>query len=459
MPNPARKALFERGHVVGDLARSYVPDGILIGGPPLTLEERVRETRDAIDRGAQVIYEASFLEDGVFVAVDILERNADGYSLMEVKSTLSVKDQHIPDIAVQLHVLERAGLKVMRAELMHLNKACRYPNLTNLFLREDVTNAARAWCADLSDRIRDLRLTLSGELPSVPVGSHCDEPYECAFKDRCWPPMPEHSVMTLFGIRKKKASELVSSGCPTIHDLPASYKSTGAVARQIASVKSGELVVEHGLMLALSAFTTPIAFLDFETVMPAIPCWNECSPFDQIPVQFSVHVVDECGLRHHSWLADGAEDPRPALADALILACKNTGTVLAYYASFEKARLHELAKALPTRAAELLEIKSRVEDLHPVVRDYTYHPAYGGSFSIKSVLPALVPGLGYDDLDVADGQAAAALLERVLLDANQLPAAEMLALREALLQYCERDTYGMFKLFCRLRELAGMPQV
>ncbi|MBK8168717.1 MAG: DUF2779 domain-containing protein [Sandaracinaceae bacterium] len=455
VPTPFLQSIFDHGNVVGEVARGYVPHGLLIGGPPLSLEDRAQRTREAIDAGARVIYEAAFLADGVFVAVDILERVSDGYVLIEVKSTLDVGDKHIPDVAVQLYALERAGLNVVRAELMHLNRECRYPDLTNLFVREDVTERAREALQSMPAQIARLQSILAGELPTVAIGGHCSTPYACAFERRCWPAKEADGITTLHNLRKAKAAKMIAAGCVSITQLPSDYRATGPAARQIESLRSGHSIIDARLGNALRQFTPPLAFLDFETIAPPIPRWPGLAPMAKVPVQFSVYTVDENGEREHPWLAEGALDPRPALADALLTACAGAQTVLAYQAEFEKSRIKELAAALPDRAAALLDLESRIADVLPVVRDFTYHPAYGGSFSLKKVLPALVDGLGYDDLELADGASAATLLEKLLFDSASLGAEGVAHARSVLTKYCGRDTYGLVRLHARLWELAA----
>jgi hypothetical protein len=213
-------------------------------------------------------------------------------------------------------------------------------------------------------------------------------------------------------------------------------------------------VVEPGLGDALSTIVAPVAFLDFETIAPAIPVWAGCQPYGIIPVQMSCHVQGEDGrLVHHAFLADGPGDPRPAIAHAVLDACAGAGTVVAYGASFELRCLDHLAAAVPHVATELHQVRDRVVDLLAIVRDNVYHPGFGGSFSIKSVLPALVPGLGYDDLAIADGAVASARLESLLLGGDAMQEDDRQALRHNLLAYCGRDTLGMVKLWERLRTL------
>jgi hypothetical protein len=136
---PEQQAIFDIGHLVGERACAEFPGGVLIDAPHDDFDARVALTRTAIEAGAPAIFEASFFEDDIFVAVDVLERTAHGWVLVEVKSTTKVKPQHLPDAAIQAHVLRRAGLTVERVELMHLNRGCRYPDLSNLFTRADIT--------------------------------------------------------------------------------------------------------------------------------------------------------------------------------------------------------------------------------------------------------------------------------------------------------------------------------
>jgi hypothetical protein len=294
---------------------------------------------------------------------------------------------------------------------------------------------------------------LSGNLPKIETGEHCSSPYPCPFTDRCWPVLQPHHLSTIYRINSKTLAKLIDDGLESIHDLPEGFTSGKIASRQIDSVRRGKLVVEPGLGEALSGIVGPIAFLDFETINPAIPAWPGCGPYQQVPVQFSCHVQTARGVRRHEWLANGKEDPRPAFARELIAACDGAASILAYNAPFEKARIAEVWKAIPALQAQLSTIHARLQDLLPIVRNHVYHPDFNGSFSIKNVLPALIPDLGYQDLDIRDGGTAAAVLESLLFD-EAVSAMEKNRLRKQLLDYCERDTQAMVRLYARLRELA-----
>jgi predicted RecB family nuclease len=297
---------------------------------------------------------------------------------------------------------------------------------------------------------------LAGPLPEVPIGDHCTRPYECPFLARCWPKLPEHHVSSLYRIERRRALELEADGYATIYDLPSDLELSVIHARQVKAVQTGRLVVEPALKAALAAFRSPLAFLDFETVSLAIPRWPGCRPWQIVPVQFSVHAEGRGGgFAHYEWIAEGPEDPRPALAQALVEACAGARAVVAYYASFERDCLRQLREAVPPLGRELERIERRLVDLLPVVRNHVYHPDFGGSFSIKKVLPALVPGLSYGDLEIADGERATVELLRLMFAGDAMAPADRAALRGALLRYCERDTWAMVKLLERLRGLVA----
>lgn len=455
-PDAMTQAVFDQGTNVGALARTYVPGGTLIDFPYHQTQKKLEATAAALAAGAPVIYEASFSADRVFVAVDILERLGDGYGLIEVKSSTGAKPEHCPDAAIQVHVLRNAGVDVRRVEIMHLDRACIFPDLGDLFARTDVTREVTDLLPEIPEQVQRQLSMLEGALPEVAIGPHCSTPYECPFVSRCWADLPEHHVNTLYRIGKQ-AWELVAQGTGRIHDLPANMALNPTAERQRRSVVSGRLIVEPSLRGALKEFEPPLAFLDFETINPAIPVWDGCHPYDNIPVQFSCHrQKPDGGYEHVEWLADGPGDPRPAIAQALVAACAGARTILAYNASFEKTCLRGLGAALgPQTAVSMEGIATRIKDLLPAVRDHVYHPGFGGSFSLKSVLPVLVPGLSYDELEVSDGGIATLELQRLLLRGETLVEAEKTRLREALLRYCELDTWGTVQLLERLRELAG----
>jgi hypothetical protein len=456
VPDPRRQAIFDRGHEVGALARERFPGGVLLDFGPDQRAERLEATGAALAAGARVLFEASFSAGGVFAALDVLERRGAGFGLVEVKSTLDVKEEHLPDVAAQLHAVRAAGLDVRIAEHMHLNRACTFPDLSDLFVREDVTVQAEALLPAIPDQLRRMRDALDRPLPAVAPGEQCERPHPCPFWARCHPPLPPHHVSTLYQVRRPRLEGWQAAGVELLRDLPGDAPLTPIQARQVRAVKAGRAVVEDGLAAALAAIEPPVAFLDFETVAPAVPVWSGCHPYDAVPVQLSCHVLGPCGAAvHHAHLAEPGGDPRPAIAEAVVRACGEARTVVAYNAPFESRCLDRLAVAVPRLAGRLQAIRARLVDLLPIVRDHVYHPDFGGRFGLKAVAPTLVPGAGYGDLAIADGDTASTELERLLLAPGSVPEAECEPLRARLLAYCARDTEVLVKVTERLGALAA----
>jgi hypothetical protein len=454
-PDASLQALFDMGNRVGERARQEFPGATLIDLDYRKPHRAVDATRRAIEEGATVILEASFFEDNIFVAVDVLSKESDGWVVTEVKATKSVKDQHYPDAAIQAHVVERAGLPVARVELMHLNGEHRHPDEGPLFTRADITDEVGALRDGIPAQAAAQSRMLAGELPDVAPGPHCTTPYDCPFLARCHAPAPDHAIEELNGIRAPDLAALREQGVDTIAQIPSDFPLKPLHARHRAAVLQNGSIVEPGLQRALAAYRYPIAMLDFETVGPALPVWDGCSPLTAVPVQFSVHTIHEHGeVTHSAYLAEGQGDPRPAVAQAVVEALDGAATILAWHANVEKRCLRQLAEAAPDHATALLEAHDKTEDLLVVVKNHFYHPDFRGSFSIKNVVPAILPDLAYDALDVADGMAASNLLESVLCRPEALSDDQREELTAQLRAYCEHDTAVMVSLFGVLQELA-----
>ena len=249
-------------------------------------------------------------------------------------------------------------------------------------------------------------------------------------------------------------SAVTGQGIERLKDIPENTALSAPQARQVRAAKIGKVVVEEGLAKALGKLQAPVAYLDFETINPAIPVWKGCGPYMQIPVQLSCHVVGARGATtHHEHLADGSGDPRPALAEAVVRACAGATTVVAYNASFEKRCLQHLADNVPSQRAALKAVIEKLVDLLPIVRDHVYHPDFGGGFGMKAVAPALVVGLDYSELEIGEGGTASAVLEGILLRGEAISGTDLKKLRGQLLEYCELDTLAMVKVVERLRQL------
>jgi hypothetical protein len=454
-PDSATMGRMRQGNVVGQRACEEFPGGVLIDLPYDDYDGKIEATRKALADGAPAIFEASFREDGVFVAVDILERVDGGYNVIEVKASNETKDKHIPDVAVQAHVVRAAGLDVRRCEVMTLNRDHRHPDVGPLFIREDVSDRVADIMGQVPEAIEAQIGVLNGPAPDLALGHHCTGGHGCPFRSRCWPQEPD-SVNRLHMMWATKKLDLLEDGVESILDVPDDVRLNVIQTRQREALRAGRMIVEPGLGPALDALEVPIGFLDFETMQRALPPYDGLWPWAQLTAQFSYHEQAADGtVRHVEWLADELEDPREPLARAMIDACRDARVILVYHQPFESTRIRELAEALPHLADDLLDIRGRLLDLKRIVMDHVYHPGFEGSFSLKKVLPVLVPDLGYDDLEIQGGGDAMVDIARLLLDPESFAPGEREQLRTDLLAYCERDTLAMVKLLERLRELAG----
>jgi predicted RecB family nuclease len=296
----------------------------------------------------------------------------------------------------------------------------------------------------------ELRVLVMPTPPEIPTGPHCTNPVTCEFFDRCNPPRPTDHVGYLPRLHASAAEELEEMGVESIHDIPEDFSLTDRQRIACTSVQTGQPWFSAELGKELESLTYPLCFMDFESANPATPRFSGMRPFDQLPFQWSLHVQrqPEAEPEHYEFLATDVGDPRREFITSLCGALGESGSIVVY-AAFESQRLSELATWLPKFAGRIKRVQSRLWDLLPVVRNHVYHPAFGGSFSLKAVLPALVPEMTYDGMSVSDGQAAGlaweSLLGGVLIDN------EREAIGSALLRYCEQDTLALLRLHEVLR--------
>jgi len=455
-PDKVLQDLFDQGHQVGELARTRYPGGVLIERSDTARAERVAATEAALDSDAPAVFEATFIADDTYVAIDVLEKRGEGHHLIEVKASNSQKEEHVPDVAVQAYIAAACGVEINSAEVMHLNKEFRNPDVGDLFARTDVTEAVAKFLPNVADELARQQAMLAGDLPDVPIGLHCFEPRDCPFMKRCWPDSPDH-IVQLCGVGPKRAAAYFQRGIQWIRDLPPTEKLNFQQRRQLKAMAENRLIVEPTLAKELKPFNTAerLGFLDFETIMRAVPVWPGMAPWQQAPAQFSYHERQPDGTYTHAeFLAEGPADARPPLVEAMINATAQADRVV-MYTSFEKTRIREMQQAVPQLAAELAALQAKLLDLHPVMRNCVYHPGFNGSYSLKEILTPLVPELTYDDLVIVDGRVASVEIARLLFVAGKIPRHEHDRVRKDLLNYCERDTWAMVKLLEKLEELVS----
>jgi hypothetical protein len=448
---PSQQALFDTGHKVGELASRLFPGGVLIREDHFHHEEAVQTTRNVLqDPNVDSIFEAAFIYNDVRIRVDILKRLDNGqWNMIEVKSSTSVKDIHLPDVAIQYYVLKESGLNINRVLLLLINNQYVYDgndlDLENFFSFFDVTDEALSIQNEMPSSIDEQKQMLSAQAaPVIQPSRHCNNPFTCEFWEYCTKDMPEHWVLDLYGISQKKLDELTGMNVEDIKDIPDAFNLTELQERMRKSVKNNEAFISKRLHARLKDVEYPVHFLDFETVNPAIPRYAHTSPYQVIPFQWSDHILYKDGsLVHKEYLCDDDRDPREDFTRTLLDALGEQGTIF-IYTTYEKTIVERLVDHFSQYRDDLFRIPNRFKDLCAIIRHYFYHPGFHGSFSLKSVLPVLVPEMNYDTLFIKDGSHASFEYLR-LIHPNTL-SEEKEKIKEHLLVYCRQDTLAMVKI-------------
>ena len=448
-----QQAIFDRGTAIGELAQQRYPGGVLVGHAPWERTEAVVETRKLLqDPSVPAIYEAAFEHQNVFVRVDILRRVENGWELIEVKAaTRPDKEVFRLDTAIQYWVVAGAGLTISRAGVLVLNRDYVYPggdyDLDELFVLGDTTEYCLDMQEDIGERVSGFHKMLAGgHPPSVGIGDHCFSPYTCPYYGSCTAGMvfPEHPVDHLYRLSIRQRDQLKAMGVATIPEVPEDFPLSPIQQRIREAVLTGNAWQSQDLKSELATAQWPRRYLDFEAYQPALPPYPGLRPFEALPFQFSLHTERSDGtLTHSEYLHEENSDPRRPLALALIDALGETGSIVVY-SSYERRMIRLLAEQLPDLRQRLLVLEDRLWDLLPVVRNHFYHPDFGGSFSIKSVLPALLPNEGWGELEISDGQEAAVRYEQSLDSSGHDQRAGIF---RDLKAYCRQDTLAMVRLF------------
>jgi hypothetical protein len=448
-----------QGNMIGELAWQRFPRGMLIEEAPWK-PEAAKRTAECVRNKKKYIYEAvARLKTGELCAADILRRNADGsHDIIEVKSSSEVKEYHILDVSFQRYVFRKAGYKIRKCHVMTLNSAYEREgdlDLKKLFTLNDVTGALDS-LAQVERNIAALRAMLAGKEPNCAIGAACGAFYPCKFEAHCWRGVPEYSV---FNVVKMEEAEALYQEHKTadLKKLAPFISVTGKKQNDLECFLRKKTVrAPEQLQEFLNQLQYPLYFLDYETINSAVPLFDGTKPYQQVPFQFSLHILDKPGaaLRHVEYLHAQRTDPRPRLVRALVKACGKKGSVIAYYAPFEKGRNDELARAFPEHASALRVINDRVVDLFEPFRGrHLYSYKQQGSASIKKVLPAFT-SMSYAGLDIGDGQVASSMYLAFMNGLlSRQEAGKMFA---DLRVYCGQDTMAMVELLKVVREQAAV---
>ena len=479
------QAIFDQGHLVGEYARKIFREGIEVGKDLIEYESVVKKTYEILrEMGVEVklplafhpvfnntdgfhrlealgtlrgtlsprkpLFEAAFLYKNAYARVDILDPVGKlKWDIIEVKSSTTVKEVNLHDLALQWYTYSGAGLTINKCYLMHINnKYVREGEIDpeQLFVKVDVTDQVIPLLDAVEQRLEEMvKVIAVKRSPEIPIGPHCSYPYECIMTEVCWKFLPKHNPHTLSRLSSKKAFALIEHGIWDVRNIDANAKLSEKQKIQIESVRTNKPHVEkEEIKEFLDGLEYPLYYLDFETIGSAVPVYDKTRPFEQIPFQFSLHIQSEPGARpeHVGFLAEGKDDPRSEFLTELQKHLGAKGTILTYNAPFEKGVLKNASAAIGGYSQWNEMIQARIVDLlDPFRAFHYYHPDQLGSASIKSVLPAIT-GKGYDGMAIADGGTASSGYLRVTFG-EDVSEEERNKVRKNLVEYCTLDTMAM----------------
>jgi len=449
--------VFDQGHLVGDCAKRLFPGGIDIQHDDFM--DNVATTKKLIAE-RKPLFEAGILAGAIYSRLDILNPLGDDkWEIIEIKSGTSAKDVYVDDVSFQKHCCDKAGLEIGTCKLGFINSQyVRAGEIDphKLFILDDISARVDEVSEGIEERVLGLHKVISDKAcPEASIGPHCLAPYECLLRAECWGFLPENSIFDLRGGKTRQFS-LFEQGILSIEGIPDDIPLSRQQKIQKECVMTGKVHVEkEEIRRFLDKLEYPLYYLDFETFGPAIPIYDGTRPYQDIPFQFSLHVVesDTSEPVHHSFLAEGTEDPRPHILRELRTLLGSDGSIIAYNAGFEEGVLRELVDAFPNYTDWLADILPRMVDLlFPFTNFHYYSASQKDTASLKKVLPA-VTGKGYEELGIGAGMDASVAYGRILC--GNPTQEEIAKVRADLLKYCKLDTEGMIWIVDKLKELSA----
>jgi hypothetical protein len=453
-PDESQELIFDTGTDVGVLATSLYPEGIKVSEG--NFMENINQTKTLLDKN-KPLFEPGFMVDDLFSRGDILVPNDnDTWDIVEVKSSTKLKEVNIHDVSFQKLVYEKAGLKIDKCYVMHIDKTyVRNGDIEpeKLFIKEDITEQVKEFEVGIKERVKDMKAVLNGKKPKIDIGNYCNNPTDCSLTDDCWDFLPKGNVFDLTR-GGKRSWELYSKNIIKIKDIPNEFKLSEKQEIQRQAALTGKPHVEPAnIKKFIDGLNYPLYYFDFETINPAVPIFNGMSPYQKIPFQYSLHIqeTEDGELKHVSFLADHKKDPREEILKSMQENLGTEGTILAWNQSFEIGVIKELVANFPEYEEWGSQTIKRVDDLIIPFRQFNYYNSIQkGSASLKNVLPALTD-LSYDNLEIGNGADASSLYHRMVID--ELQPFEVEKIRTDLETYCTQDTYAEVVILKELRKL------
>jgi hypothetical protein len=454
----AQEAIFAQGTSVGELATQLFPGGVDCTPESFyDFQKAVIRTQEEIKKGTKIIYEAAFQYNGVLAALDILVKDEKGWKAYEVKSSTSISETYQLDATIQYYAITNSGIDLQDISIVYINNEYEKNgpiDVKQLFTIESVKEIVLELLPGIPNKVAALKnVLLQKEIPAVDIGPHCSDPYACDFAGHCWKHVPDNSIFNIAKLKSGKKFEFYRKGIISFNDIPADAPLNENQWMQVTSELNNETHInKKKIKEFVNELHYPLYFMDFETFSTAVPIFDKSRPYQQLVFQYSLHIQSASNgeLIHKEFLAETNEnDPRIPFIEKLIADCGNKGDILVYNVGFERGKLADLALTFPKYSSKIDKIIERLKDLMvPFQQRWYYTPAMQGSYSIKKVLPALVPELSYDDLNISEGGTASSTFAAMLIGEFEGDVAQT---RKDLLDYCKLDTLAMVEILKKLK--------
>ena len=455
------RAMFDIGNKIGEYAQKLYPEGLRVEWSR-DLKLNAERTLSAVEQ-RKPLFESAAIYNGAYAQADILvPAGENGWDIIEVKASGEVKPEHNREVAFQKFVYEKAGICIDRCYLMRVNKDyVRMGEIEpeKLLIMDELSDRVAELMPDIEKSIETMFSIIRSIVPpESPLGRQCSSPYECPLSGLCQKYLPEENVLGLRGDRKGLRFDLISGGILKMADIPEDRELSEDQRTQISAARSGKDHINKDEVISfLNKLKFPLYFLDFETINMAIPPYDGTRPFEFITFQFSLHVIKKEGAKpaHYSYIDPGEVDPRPEVFKRLKGLLGTSGSILAWYCTFEKSRIREAGERFKEFAEWAENTNERFIDLlEPFSKLYYYSPKQNGSASLKDVYPALI-GKSYEGLEIDEGGKAMLEYYRVTFDKN-VSEEERKAVYSNLEIYCTQDTRAMVEILDILKKKVAL---
>jgi hypothetical protein len=451
------KKIIEEGNIADVEARNLFPDGILVDSQG---RYAITDTNKYLKNKERVIFQATFFEDDFYIRADILVYNLklDAYELYEVKASNDIKrkapNNYINDLAFQKNVIEKSGIKIFKSGVIHLNKNYRKKGKIDhnkLFVIADISDEVKEAQEKVKNEMEDIKRYLS-----MPEEKEC----QCLYRGRsnhCTsfsysnPEVPDYSVHDInrIGSNKKLLYDLMDRRIFKLEDIDRPDMLTGAKKAQYDAYMSKKAIVDKDeIAEILSKLKFPLQFFDYEGFISAIPVFDDFGPYEQVPFQYSLHIMQEDGgIDHKEFIiSETKSDLTQSLVKQMIKDIDSSKSTIVWHMDYEKNRNKKLAKLHPEYKNFLEEMNDNIFDLKTIFsKNYYVDHRFKGSASIKNVLPVLIPELSYETLNIRKGDQASERWEKMIHQDTSKEEKEKI--RNDLLEYCQLDTWAMVKIY------------